>query len=121
MTPVLSSLHWLPVRFRIDFKLVLFVFHTVNGLAPSYLSEILTVRDHGRALRSCGQLLFEVPRSRLKQWGDRSFAVTAPRLWNRLPPVIRTITYLRHTFLDWHLTVTRVVLLLGILILPVFT
>ena len=92
ITPVLPSLHWLPVRFRIDFKLLLFVFNAINGLAPSYLSEILTFRNCGRALRSSGQLLLEVPRSRLKQRGDRSFAVTAPRLWNKLPPDIRTIT-----------------------------
>ncbi|XP_032366676.1 LOW QUALITY PROTEIN: uncharacterized protein LOC116685831 [Etheostoma spectabile] len=92
ITPVLSSLHWLPVRFRIDFKLLLFVFNAIYGLAPSYLTEILTVRDCGRALRSSGQCLLEVPRSRLKQWGDCSFAVAAPRLWNKLPPDIRTTT-----------------------------
>lgn len=109
ITPVLSSLHWLPVRFRIDFKL-LFVFNAINGLAPFYLSEILTVRDHGRALRSSGQLLLEVPRSRCKQWGDRSFAVAAPRLWNKLPPTFAPpliSAFLnrswKHTFLDWSL------------------
>ena len=87
-----SLLNWLPVCFRIDFKLLLFVFNAINGLAPSYLSEILTICDHGRALRSSGQLLLEVPRSRYKQWGDHSFAVAAPRLWNKLPPDIRTTT-----------------------------
>jgi len=92
ISPVLSSLHWLPVRFRIDFKLVMFVFKAINGLAPTYLSEILTIRDPGRALRSSGQLLLDVPRSKCKQWGDRSFAVAAPRLWNKLPPDIRTAT-----------------------------
>ena len=92
ITPVLSSLHWLPVRFRIDFKLLLFVFNAINGLAPSYLSDRLTFRNCGRALRSSGQVLLEVPRSKLKQWGDRSFAVAAPRLWNKLPPDIRTTT-----------------------------
>ena len=51
ITPVLLSLHRLPVHFRIDFKLLLFVFYTTDGLAPSYLSKILTVRDHGRALQ----------------------------------------------------------------------
>ena len=39
---VLSSLRWLPVRFRIDFKLLLFVFNAMNGLGPSYLSQIWT-------------------------------------------------------------------------------
>ena len=92
ITPVLSSLHWLPVRFRIDFKLLVFVFNAINGRGPSYLSEALTFQDHGRTLRSSGQLLLEVPRSRLKQWGDRSFSVAAPRLWNSLPLDIRTTT-----------------------------
>ena len=45
ITPVLASLHWLPVRFRIDFKILLFVFKSLNGLAPIYLSELLEVHD----------------------------------------------------------------------------
>ena len=31
ITPVLSSLHWLPVRYRVDFKIILFVFKSLNG------------------------------------------------------------------------------------------
>lgn len=38
ITPVLASLHWLPVRFRIDFKILLLVFKILNGMAPPYLS-----------------------------------------------------------------------------------
>ena len=37
ITPVLASLHWLPVKFRIDFKVLLFVFKTCHSLSPSYL------------------------------------------------------------------------------------
>lgn len=37
MSPVLKSLHWLPVSFRIDFKIILLVFKSLNGLAPEYL------------------------------------------------------------------------------------
>ncbi|KAM4573726.1 uncharacterized protein l1td1 [Odontesthes bonariensis] len=43
ITPVLSSLHGLPVLYRTDFKLLMFVFKALNGLAPLYLSELLTV------------------------------------------------------------------------------
>lgn len=92
ITPVLFSLHWLPVSFRVDFKILLFVFKALNGLAPSYLSELLTIRDSGRSLRSSNQLLLEVPRTKSKHWGDRSFSVAGPRLWNKLPPDMRTIT-----------------------------
>lgn len=90
ITPVLYSLHWLPVQFRIDFKILLFVFKALNGRAPEYISEILTLREHSRSLRSSNQLVLEVPRSKYKRWGDQAFAVAAPRLWNKLPPDIRT-------------------------------
>ena len=85
ITPVLNSLHWLPVLYRIDFKLLMLVLKALDGLAPSYSSELLTVRNPGRALRSTNQLLMEVPRSKYKHWGDRAFSVAAPRLWNKLP------------------------------------
>ena len=32
ITPVLESLHWLPVRFRIDFKVLLLVFKCLKGV-----------------------------------------------------------------------------------------
>ncbi len=34
ITPVLMSLHWLPVTFRIDFKVLLLVYKSLNGLEP---------------------------------------------------------------------------------------
>ena len=85
ISPVLASLHWLPVSFRIDFKILLFVFKALNGLAPQYLSELLHCHAPTRALRSANQLLLVVPKTRLKTKGDRAFGVAAPRLWNSLP------------------------------------
>ena len=41
ITPVLASLHWLPVNFRIDFKILLFVFKALNGLAPPYITGLI--------------------------------------------------------------------------------
>ena len=89
ITPVLASLHWLPNRYRIDFKLLLTVYKSLHGLAPTYLSDILHHHIPSRALRSADQLLLDVPRTRLKTRGDRAFAVAAPRLWNSLPLHIR--------------------------------
>ncbi len=90
ITPVLASLHWLPVRFRIEFKILLIVFKILHGLAPAYLSEHLHVHTPVRALRSSNQVLLDVPRARLKNKGDRAFSVVAPNLWNSLPVQIRT-------------------------------
>ncbi|KAK0143129.1 Dysbindin [Merluccius polli] len=89
ITPVLASLHWLPIRYRIDFKLLLTVYKSLHGLAPTYLSDLLHHHSPSRALRSADQLRLEEPRSRLKTRGDRAFAVAAPRLWNCLPLHIR--------------------------------
>ena len=42
ITPLLVDLHWLPVKFRIEFKILLIVFKIFKGLAPSYLSFLIT-------------------------------------------------------------------------------
>uniref|UniRef100_A0A3P9MP71 Reverse transcriptase domain-containing protein n=1 Tax=Oryzias latipes TaxID=8090 RepID=A0A3P9MP71_ORYLA len=89
ITPVLASLHWLPVHFRVRFKILLFVFKSLNGLAPPYLSELLHLHSPSRSLRSADQLLLDVPRTRRKLRGDRAFAVAGPRLWNALPMQVR--------------------------------
>ena len=41
ITPVMRSLHWLPVRSRIIFKILLLVYKSIHGLAPAYLSELI--------------------------------------------------------------------------------
>ncbi len=33
---VLSTLHWLPIKHRIDFKILLITYKALNGLAPKY-------------------------------------------------------------------------------------
>ena len=38
--PLLYNLHWLPVKFRIDFKILLLTYKAINGLAPFYLQKL---------------------------------------------------------------------------------
>ena len=52
ITPVLSDLHWLPVSYRIVFKILLLVFKSLNNLSPSYLADRLSYQSHSRNLRS---------------------------------------------------------------------
>ena len=89
ITPVLIELHWLPVQHRIQFKIILLVYKAVNDLAPSYLKELMLCRTSQRTLRSNGNELLQIPYSRLKTYGDRSFCVAGPRLWNDLPVHLR--------------------------------
>ena len=37
ISPILALLHWLPVKSRIEFKILLLTYKALNGLAPSYL------------------------------------------------------------------------------------
>ena len=90
ITPTLMHLHWLPIRFRVHFKIALLVFKALKGFAPPYLTELLKVKIPGRyALRRNSQLLLEVPKTTCKTFGDRAFASAAPRIWNDLPLAIR--------------------------------
>ena len=41
VTPVLMSLHWILIKFRIRFKILLLIYKVLNGLAPEYISELL--------------------------------------------------------------------------------
>ncbi len=88
ITPILMPLNWLPVRYRVEFKMLLFVFKSLNGLAPSYLSDLVNVNKSARCLRSSDSITLSYPRSRLKLKGDHAFAVAGPGLWNSLLSVI---------------------------------
>lgn len=88
---LLKTLHWLPVSFRIEFKILLLTFKCTNGLAPSYLSDLISFRSVGRTLRSSNLDLLGVPKSRTRTFGDRAFSVAAPRLWNSLPLSLRSV------------------------------
>ncbi|KAK3513609.1 hypothetical protein QTP70_026916, partial [Hemibagrus guttatus] len=51
-TPLLRSLHWLPVAARIRFKTLMLAYKAKNGPAPSYLKALFTPRTAPRSLRS---------------------------------------------------------------------
>ena len=90
ITPILISLHWLPVKFRVDFKIALLVYKALNGSAPSYISALLSPKSASKYdLRSDDQNLLQVPATKLKTVGDRAFTSAAPRIWNTLPLEIR--------------------------------
>ena len=89
IAPDLSELHWLPVKYRIDFKIAVLTFKSIHGLAPVYLQELLKPFVSSRTLRSkldCN--LLTVPRSHHGS-GDRSSQVYGPIVWNGLPADVR--------------------------------
>ena len=90
ITPALRNLHWLPVRQRIAYKVLLLTYKCRVGKGPRYLSDLLTTYVPTRTLRSQEQnLLKHPPKHRLNHYGGRAFIRAAPTLWNKLPPNLR--------------------------------
>ena len=90
ITPVLIGLHWLPVRYRVIFKILLLVYKALHANVPPYISDLLTPKHIGcYSLRSNEQNLLIVPKTMRKTFGDRAFAKAGPFLWNELPADIR--------------------------------
>uniref|UniRef100_A0A669F551 Reverse transcriptase domain-containing protein n=1 Tax=Oreochromis niloticus TaxID=8128 RepID=A0A669F551_ORENI len=90
VTPLLIQLHWLPVEFRVHFKILVLTFKALQGQAPAYIIELLQPYVPSRSLRSCDQGLLVIQHTRLKTKGDRAFATVAARLWNSLPQNLRS-------------------------------
>jgi len=93
VTSMLQQLHWLPVQYRITYKLCLLMHLIHTSQAPSYLTDIVTqtasVTSRTR-LRSGSSLRYEQPRTRLK-FGQRAFSYAAPAVWNSLPPSLQEL------------------------------
>ncbi|KAK3522450.1 hypothetical protein QTP86_011015 [Hemibagrus guttatus] len=74
-TPLLRSLHWLPVAARIRFKTLMLAYKAKNGPAPSYLKALITPRTAPRSLRSTSTArlvppsLREIHKNRPGRWG----------------------------------------------------
>ena len=70
------------------------VHKSLKGNAPKYLQDLLHKHPLGRdGLRSSNEpgIALTVQRTKCKTFADRSFSVAGPKLWNSLPPHIRTI------------------------------
>ena len=80
-----GRLHWLRVHQRIDFKWYLFVFKALHGLAPFYITNYCVEVSSRLCLRSSSHRRLVIPpTSKTVTFGERSFVVGGPNLWNHL-------------------------------------
>ena len=98
MTPsqlMFQELGWLTFPIRIQYHIGVMVFKSLNGLAPEYLTNLLTKPSqmHDRNLRSNDKDILKIPFSRTTYY-DKSFSVTGPRFWNSLPLELRQSSHL---------------------------
>ena len=105
ISPVLISLHWLPVPFRIQYKVILYSFKIRKGLAPTYLNELISEYKPTRLLRSDSAKLLIIPQTKTKTYGEKRYDKCAANLWNNLPLEIKNIDSLTtfKTVLKTHL------------------
>jgi len=89
ITPVLVSLHWLPVKYRCQYKILMYTFKAIHGRAPVYLENLVQRYEPNRTLRSQNSVTIKKPRVRTKTYGERRFDVAASSLWNGLPSNIQ--------------------------------
>ena len=68
VTPVLFSLHWLPVAYRIEFKILVLTFKAIYQLAPSYICNLVRLKEKCKyQLRSSEELLLQLPMGKTKK------------------------------------------------------
>ena len=91
IAPILYELHWLPVTFRKEFKVIVITHKAIYGTAPNYLSSLVNFKPNSSySLRSNNKYLLSNPNFRtLHTLGDRAFVAAAPKLWNNLPLDLR--------------------------------
>ncbi len=78
ITQILQSLHWLPIKFRISYKILLLAYKALNGLAPAYLTNLLSRYNPTRSLRLQNSGLLVVPRIAKSTKGGRTFSIWLP-------------------------------------------
>ncbi len=89
ITPILQSLHWLPIKFHISYKILLLTYKALNGLAPAHITSLVSRYNPTRSLRSQNSGLLVVPRIEKSTKGGRTFSYLSPKLWNSLPDNVR--------------------------------
>ena len=72
ITPALQQLHWLPNRYRIQFKIMTIVYKAVHNAAPEYICDLIEPKQSKYSLRSINGINLRERRSHLKTYEGTS-------------------------------------------------
>ena len=98
ITPYMKSIHWLPIPYRIQYKLLLLTHHATHNNKPDYLTELLTNYKSSRPQRTIHKYKLNIPITlSLNKKQESSFSIISPKLWNSPPHSIISIVS-DHTF-----------------------
>ena len=87
--PLLKSLHWLPVHYRIIFKICTIAYQALPSTQLASINSMLTPTRNSRQVRSTSSNPLYIPRVKTKA-GTRAFSVAAPTVWNSLPASVKS-------------------------------
>ena len=85
ITPILADLHWLPLWYRIVFKVLVLTYRALHGTAPPYIQSLLNPYIPGCTLHSALKLSLSVPCSNIISYGARAFSHFARAQYNQHP------------------------------------
>ena len=91
VTPLLRSLHWLPIEARIQFKIITLVHGCIYGFSPKYLCEIICIKKFKRHTRQSNFVTLLVPQTVGLTYSNRAFCISGPKSWNSLPNYLKCI------------------------------
>ena len=92
VTSSFIRLHWLLIKFRINFKIAMLCFKWIHGHAPNYLKRMVAIQKTSiYNLRSSTSILLEDHSRRSKETlGDRAFSNASAKIWNSLPQSLQS-------------------------------
>ena len=94
ISATMFDLHWLPIKYRITFKMCIRTHQAYHRTAPSYICDLFVAYVNKRSLRSNDKCLIEACKPRVRSYGERCFKYAGPQKWNKLPLYIRKSSYL---------------------------
>ena len=93
ITPALIELHWLPIKARIEFKILTLTYKALNYNEPKYLRNMLKIYEQRANVttRQASEInRLHEPRTNCI-YGERAFSYCAPRMYNKIPLEIRNL------------------------------
>ena len=85
VTELMWGLHWLLIRARIQYKILLLVYKAFTNGSPTYLADMMISCNPVRSTRSSHKVnLLVVPHPKSNKYSEKAFAVVGPRLLNEL-------------------------------------
>lgn len=84
ITPYIKKSQLLPLEKRRELHILSMVYRIMNGMAPAYLNSLIDLNANNT--RSKNKLIVKKPRNNCHA---KSFAISAPLLWNKLNEDIR--------------------------------